>query len=134
MTREEVYQVYYLNKEIEMWQRELQSLREGRLPSSRLTGMPRSSTQNNKIEADVIKIEEAEERIRQLLFKIQLARAEIYNYIATLSDSLIRQIIMYRCISLCTWRETAKYIGGSHSAESVRKVFNRHFRKKEEKN
>ena len=41
MTKKEIKQIYYLNKEIEMWQRELEKLREGGLQSPKLNGMYR---------------------------------------------------------------------------------------------
>ena len=55
-------------------------------------------------------------------------KKEIYDYIATIDDSLMRQIIMYRCLSLCTWEEVAIYVGGGNSADSVRKLFVRFVR------
>lgn len=131
MTKQEINQIYYLNREIEMWQRQLMELREGGISSPKLDGMPRSvrivdATGDKAVaEADIEMI------IEGLLAKTQMMRKEIYEYINSQKDSLIRQIIMYRCMSLCSWNEVAIYVGGGNTAESVRKIFDRHFEKKD---
>lgn len=129
MTKQEINQIYYLNREIEMWQRKLDEMKEGGLQSPRLDGMPRSvkisdsTGQKAAAEADIEII------IEGLLIRIQMQRKEIYDYINGLEDSQLRQIIMYRCISLCSWQEVAVYIGGGNTADSARMIFNRHFEK-----
>ena len=127
MTKQEINQIYYLNREIELWQRILREMREGGLESPKLDGLPRSRKISDRtgnaaaIQADVERI------IENMLEEIQIKRQEIYEYISSLEDSLMRQIIMYRCMSLCTWNEVAMYVGGGNTADSVRMLFNRHF-------
>jgi len=127
MTKEEINQIYYLNKEIEMWQRNLKELQDGGLQSPKLDGLPKgakisdSTGDKGTQQADIKLI------IESLLRRVQMQRKEIYEYIDKLEDSLLRQIILYRCVSLCSWSETALYVGGGNTADSVRMVFNRHF-------
>lgn len=131
MTRYEISQIYYLNKEIEMWQRVLNEMREGGLKSPKLDGMPRGRVLTDptgeaaSVRADIERV------IETLLLRIQHERKRVYEYISTLDDSLMRQIIMYRCLSLCSWEETAACIGGGNTADSVRMKFTRHFEKNE---
>lgn len=127
MTKKEVNQIYYLNREIEMWQNQLKQLRENGLQSPKLNGMPKGGALSDPTASEAVSIADLELIIESLLVKVQMARKAIYEYIDSLDDSLIRQIIMYRCISLCTWEEVAIYVGGRNSAESVRKIFDRHF-------
>ena len=127
MTKEEINQIYYLNREIEMWQRTLAELREGGLQSPKLDGLPRSRTISDSTGSKAASEADIETIVEGLLLKVQLKRKEIYEYIDALDDSMIRQIIMYRCISLCSWYEVAMYIGGNNTADSVRMIFNRHF-------
>lgn len=131
MTKTKINQIYYLNREIEMWQRKLTELREGGLQSPKLDGMPRSARIADATGDKAASEADIETIIEGLLVKTQMVRKEIYDYINEQEDSLIRQIIMYRCVSLCSWNEVAIYVGGGNTAESVRKIFDRHFEKKD---
>lgn len=126
MTRKELSQIYYINKEIEMWERELENVTS--LQSPKLDGLPRGSEAGDSTASKALQAAQISEIISGLLTKLQMKRKEIYDYIATIDDSLMRQIIMYRCISLCTWEEVAIYVGGGNSADSVRKLFVRFVR------
>lgn len=126
MTRKELSQIYYINKEIEMWERELENVTS--LQSPKLDGLPRGSETGDSTASKALQAAQISETINGLLTKLQIKRKEIYDYIATVDDSLMRQIIMYRCISLCTWEEVAIYVGGGNSADSVRKLFVRFVR------
>lgn len=125
MTRKELNQIYYINREIEMWERELESVTG--LQSPRLDGLPRGNETGDSTANKALQAAEISEIINGLLAKLQLKRKEIYDFIATIDDSLVRQIVMYRCLSLCTWEEVAIYVGGGNSADSVRMIFNRRF-------
>lgn len=126
MTRKELSQIYYINKEIEMWERELENVTS--LQSPKLDGLPRGSETGDSTASKALQAAQISKTINGLLTKLQMKRKEIYDYIATVDDSLMRQIIMYRCISLCTWEEVAIYVGGGNSADSVRKLFVRFVR------
>ncbi|MCQ4637683.1 hypothetical protein NE619_13195 [Anaerovorax odorimutans] len=135
MTREEVNQIYYIDREIEMWKRQLLDIRAGgKIKAQIITGMPHANTNmtTDPTGEEVQRIEEIEVIIQSKLCQIQAQKKKVYAYIATLDDSLMRQIIMHRCITLCSWQEVAMYVGGGNTADSVRKRFERHF--EEEKN
>lgn len=136
MTREEVNKIYYIDREIEMWKRQLADLKnDSRIKAQAITGMPHANTNltTDPTGKDVERIEEVEETLRKLLTNLQEQKKKVYAYIATLQDSLMRQIVMHRCISLCSWHEVAMYVGGGNTADSVRKRFERHFDDEEEK-
>lgn len=134
MTREEINQIYYIDREIEMWKRQLADLKQGgKIKAQTITGMPHANT---NLTADPTgeeagRILEIEEIIQRKLEQIQEQKKIVYAYIATLEDSLMRQIIMHRCITLCSWQEVAMYVGGGNTADSVRMKFNRHFDEEE---
>lgn len=130
MTREEVSKIYYIDREIDMWKRQLAELKQdSRIKAQTITGMPHANTNltTDPTSREVEKIEEVEETISRLLTELQQHKKKVYAYIATLDDSLMRQIVMHRCISLCSWQEVAMYVGGGNTADSVRKRFDRHF-------
>ena len=66
-------------------------------------------------------------KIKQLLEEAKRKQREIFEYIGSVDDSMIRMIIIFRCVDLCTWAEVAKNIGGPMTADSARMAFNRHF-------
>lgn len=134
MTREEINQIYYIDREIEMWKRQLADLKQGgKIKAQTITGMPHANTNltTDPTGKEVVHIEEIEEIIQRKLEQIQEQKKIVYAYIATLEDSLMRQIIMHRCITLCSWQEVAMYVGGGNTADSVRMKFNRHFDEEE---
>lgn len=125
MTKKELSQIYYINREIEMWQRELENITN--LQSPNLDGMPKSAAPGDSTGQKALRAAQISETIDGLLAELQVKRREVYDYIATLEDSMMRQIIMYRCLSLCTWEEVAAYVGGRNTGESVRKMYDRYF-------
>lgn len=130
VTREDINQIYYLNKEIEKYQEELQALQEGGLQAPKLDGMPRQPKKiTDPTGKKVVDKDDVEMIIEKLILEVEMKRKAIYEYIATLDSSLMRQIIMYRCLNLCRWDDVARYVGGGNTADSVRMMFNRHFEK-----
>lgn len=142
MKRKEVTQIYHYSKEIEKLEREIDKLQERKaqienstLRSPKLDGMPRSGRGDGSpvekagILAGEIKtlIDEQIAIVERYKFKIEMKRKEIYEYITSLDDPQLEQIIMYRCINLCTWDQVAAYVGGQNTEDSVRMRFNRHF-------
>lgn len=128
MTKKEINQIYYYNKQIEKLTQDLIEIETGQLRSPRLTGMPRATggttdpTGNAAASAADIKT-----LIEEYRHRIEVKRREIYEYISQLDDALMELIIMYRCINLLTWDQVAAQIGGGNTADSVRMIFNRHF-------
>jgi predicted nucleic acid-binding Zn-ribbon protein len=125
MTRAELKQIYHLNKELKMWQEELDKVQAEILSSSKLTGMPRKKVISDRVGELASTLADIERIIEGKLTEIQLQRKRIVEYIDSLDDSLLRQIIFYRCVSLMSWHQVAETIGGECTAESVRKYFAR---------
>ncbi len=50
---------------------------------------------------------------------------ETYEYIDSIEDSLIRQIITLKYVNGLTWEQVAASIGGNNTADSVRMMCNR---------
>lgn len=132
MTRKELSQVYYLKRELKMWEQKLSDLRSQSLvKAQQISGMPFANT-NEITDATfehVSRIMELQADIDVFRLNIEKKIAEIERYIQTLDDSLLRQIIEYRCCQCKTWQATAMMIGYGTSAESCRKYFDRRFPK-----
>ena len=128
VTKEELKQIYYINKEIKMWQKELDRLEcKSLVKGQEITDMPFGSGTSDKV-ADLA-IEKADIRliIEGKLKEIQLQRKRIIEYIDSIDDSLLRQIMFFRNVSCMSWNQVANEIGGNNTENSVRMMYNRHF-------
>lgn len=130
MTRQEAYQIYYLDKEVRSLQERLAKMRSQGLKSPKLDGMPRARGAGDPTGSKAAREADLEKKIERMLKRIQRKRRKVFDYIESIDDSMLRMIIAYRCIDLCTWDEVAEKIGGPVTADSVRMVFNRHFKGK----
>ena len=63
--------------------------------------------------------------MQELLDECEKSKAEIMDWIKSIDDSLIRQIIYYRCIKVMSWIAVADKIGGGNTADSVRMSYDR---------
>lgn len=128
MTREEVSQIYYLNQEIEELQRKLKELRGSGLQSPKIDGMPKApGRKSSPTEKKGVAEADLELQIESLLHEVKRKQREIFEYIGSVEDSMMRMIIIFRCVELCSWEEVARNIGGPMTAEAARKAFARHF-------
>ena len=125
LTKDELKQIYYINKEIQMWQKELEKIRSrGLVKSPTISDMPKGG-QKFDISDYVSAIADYEAVIRGLLAKVQIQRKKIIEYIEGVDDSLMKQIIFYRCVSCMTWQEVADAVGGNNTENSVKKAYSR---------
>ena len=53
----------------------------------------------------------------------------IMRYVASIDDSLIRQVITYRHVDMMKWRDIAQKIGGGNSEDGIRKAYTRYIEK-----
>ena len=128
MTKKELEQVYHLRKELKMWQIRLAELQEDIALSPKvLDGMPYSRTNSvsSPTEEKAIKLADLKKIIEGKISEIQLALMDIEIYISSIDDSLVRQILIYRCCKLKSWHWVAKTIGNGYTDESVRQIYHR---------
>ncbi len=130
MTKEELKQIYYLNKEIKMWQRELDRLQcQSLVKSPQITGMPFGGGISDKVANIAIEIAEIEAIIKGKLAEIQLQRKKIIEYINSIDDSIARQVIFLRCVSNLSFYDIAKEIGDGYTYDAVRQIYYRRLKK-----
>lgn len=128
MTRERLSQIYYLEKEQKMWEEKLRELEAASLiKGQEITGMPFANTgeTSDKVMSLVVRKQTIATIIEEIQERIDEQKEEIYEYINTIDDSLLRQIVVYRCVSCMNWVQVAIRIGGGNTAESVRKIYER---------
>lgn len=133
MTKKEAGQIYYLNREVEMWQRALAAERSKSLiQGQQLTGMPSGGMGgSDKVANKAIRKLEIEKKIKELEYRIAEEKDKILTYIQSLDNSIDRQIVWLRAVRCMPWRTIASEMGGYNSEDSVRKRYERLFKKKE---
>ena len=119
MTKKELMQLYYLNREIMNDTEELVELKI----KNRTMASEKWSEEAEKI------ISERESEIVEKIRKCTLLRDKIKKFLEGIDDSLTRQIFYYRYDKCMTWRQVASMAGGYNTEESVRKIAERYLKK-----
>ena len=101
MSKNDLMQIYYLDKEIESWNEDKKYLKDG--------------TEKKKLEEKLSLLKEK--------------RQEIVNFILGIEDPQIRLIVKLRCFNLLSWNAVADRIGGMNSEYTVKKRFYRFLEK-----
>jgi len=65
-------------------------------------------------------------KLNNRLNKLITQREQLEEYIVSIDDSLIRQIMTLRYVEGMGWKQVAQNIGGGNTADSVRMIHNRH--------
>ncbi len=132
MTQNELKQIYFLDRELRMWKRELERLKSQSLIKSPLPNAVHGSGIADKVGELALRLIEAERRVFEKHFEIQKKCDEAMKFIQTIPDTLTRQAIYYRFVRLYSWQRVAIEVGGNNTKESVRKLVNRFFEKNED--
>ncbi|MBO5059971.1 MAG: hypothetical protein J6C82_03565 [Clostridia bacterium] len=131
MTKEDLMQVYYIDKEITAWKNELERIKNSvQVSGIRYSGMPKRKGQlDDKVAELAVSIAETERKISQKLLELEKAKSEVTSYILNIDDCQTRLIFKLRCINLMSWNAVADEIGGMNSEYSVKKRFYRYLEK-----
>ena len=109
MTTRELGQLYYLKREIAMYEREIAHLRRNR-------------------EDDGAEIETA---LREKKKSAEQERLRLELFIAGIPDSLVRQIFTLRFCESYSWAQVALAVGGGNTADGVRMICTRYLAEKQ---
>lgn len=128
MTKEELSSIYYIRQEIKMWEEQLELLTcKAQGKAMRLTGMPfvPNSGIGDQMADIAVRKADITELIERKKERLQQEQKKIIEWIMTIDDTFIRQIMLYRHVRCYTWQEVADQIGHT-TAESVRKQHDRY--------
>lgn len=127
MTVKEMSQLYYLNREIEHLQRqleELECLAEG--TTQVITGMPHGSGTSDKVGRYAVRIADLRSMIDNRKARCWDELNRLNAYIDGVEDSLTRQILTLRYVNGLSWQQVADSVGGGISSDGVRKIQQRY--------
>ncbi|MGN0585856.1 MAG: hypothetical protein ACI4JF_01105 [Oscillospiraceae bacterium] len=127
MTEKQLNQIYYLSKEKKMWEDKLKEMTEIKAVSYNNSGAGHSSD----VSSPVVRLAEQREKIREIisakLVEISYVEREILEYINTVSDSLVRQVMYKRHVELKSWPQVSKEIEGT-TPDSLRMMEKRYIK------
>jgi len=133
MTRQKLKQFRHLKSEIKLLQEQILTL-ESEIVTDKVRGSlphhPWVETSFKITGFDRIEYAQKMDKLKRKLQRrvddlIDLV-VEIIEYIETIDDSLLRQIIILRHVNGLTWDQVAASIGGGNTADSVRKIHDRY--------
>lgn len=127
MTVKEMSQLYYLNREIEHLQQqleELECLAEG--TTQVITGMPHGSGTSDKVGRYAVRIADLRSMIDNRKARCWDELNRLNAYIDGVEDSLTRQILTLRYVNGLSWQQVADSVGGGISSDGVRKIQQRY--------
>lgn len=109
MRKEELNEIYWLNKEIEDLENRLQELEEeDGLKASSFNETTKSNSNQSIVERVALKKVELQNQLYQNKLLILEEKSKIENFIEKIPNSKLRTIVRLRNIDLLTWEEIAK--------------------------
>lgn len=112
MTKKELSQLYYLNREIEQHKYTLRQLKTGATCC-----IPPLMSATNFTES----VQITENRLLTCMEEYN----RLHRFIDSVNDSLIRQILICRYVCVMDWENTVASVGGGSSSASLRMMLGR---------
>lgn len=134
VTKKELSQLYYLNREIEELQRRIEELEcTATSTTSPITGMPSVHTVRDKLGDYAAEIADLKGILDLNMKKCFYEFNRLNRYIQGLGDSEMRMILSLRYVNGLSWQQIAFSIGGGNSEDGVKKKAYRFLKKSSEK-
>ena len=130
MTKADLSQLFYLNREIEQQKRRIAELEAAATNcNAKITGMPHVSGAADKIGDYASEIADLKCLIELNMQKCWYEVKRLNKYITSVEDCYLRHILMCRFVLGMTWTQVAIKVGGGNTADSVRKAVERFLEK-----
>ena len=132
MDKKTLYRLFYLPKQIEQKQREIQRIWE-RLTSisPSLSGMPHGGGVNDKIGEGVAELVDKKRELEAEKRGLEAEEKAINAWIDKVEDIQINLILSLRFREKMSWGQVADKIGGINTDDSCRKMIDRYLEKGE---
>lgn len=134
MTKKELSQLYWLEKEVKEQEERIKEL--GCLVTSctsNLTGMPKGNAMQDKISTYVAELVDLKCSLEENYIRCLEEMNKISAYIEMIGDGRIRYIMRLRYLKGLSWLEIAYKLGGRNTADGARMTINRFLKKENQK-
>ncbi len=124
MTKKELSQLYWLNREIEEEKRRLEELKSAASGcTQKITGLPHVG--GGDMVGDLATLIAEQKDLIELMKKRSVIEyIRLNRYIANVEDAQMRMILSLRYVNGLSWQQVAFHIGGNNTADGVRKAHN----------
>lgn len=123
MTRRELSQIYWLNRELKMWEEKKHDYESRAYPPSGTGDGVHGSGTSDRTGNVASEIADVTQIIDGILAQIQYRIREVYEHIDTIEDSQLRQIVQYRCVDCMNWEDVGDNTG--ITSDAAKKIFYR---------
>lgn len=131
MTKKELSQLYYLEKEIKEQQKRIKELETTATScSSKIAGVPSGTGNSDKIGNYAAQIADLKSLLDLNLRKYFYELNRLNHYIQSVEDSQMRMILTLRYVRGLTWRQIAKSMGVAGDGSTERKKLDRFLKHK----
>lgn len=122
MTKKELSELYWLNREIDEEKRKLKELESAATNcTAKITGLPHVAGTHDKIGDLSILIAEQRELIKSKIERSKKEYERLNSYIESVSNSQMRMILSLRYVNGLTWQQIAEKIGEKDESYPRRK-------------
>ncbi len=129
MTKQELQQLRHLDSELRTLKQQLKDLEESiGLTSAASDGMPRGNKISRPTEDQALRIKTLLEKVKALQRQVLDEKIRAWDFISSLDDSLLRQIIVCRFVDGKSWFNVSRAIGRGMTEDGCRMYFNRMFK------
>ena len=126
MTKKELQQLRHLNNEIRIIREDLAELEDQvGLGAINQDGLPKGNKISRPTEQKAVNLADAYAILQAHEVELQNLKNRALAFIASLDDSLLRQIILLRFVDGKNWVQVATEIGGNVTPDNCRMIFAR---------
>lgn len=112
MTRKELEEIYWYQKEIKMLEEEIKALQESVIGGSSLgDGMPHTKSTTSKTEKVALQIYDLKNKLTQYRNVLFISVKKGIDFIYTIPDSATRMIVKYKCLDGMSMTEISEIMG-----------------------
>lgn len=131
MTKKELSQLYYLNREIVQLKNRIEELENiATSTTAKITGMPYATGISDEVGKYATELTDLKELLDLNVKKCFYELSRLNRYIKSIDDSQMRMILTLRYVNGLPWNQVAASIGGGNTEDGVRMLHNRFLRKK----
>ena len=130
MTKRELSQLYFINKDIEWRRRKVEQLEwEAEKMTTEFSDMPKAGGFQDKLSKLVAQIVDEKKMILFRLEEAQIERRKLEYYISAIPEPKIRVYMQYRYLDGLPWQQVANHAGNDITDEGARIAVERYLSK-----
>ena len=126
MTKKQLQELKHMNVQLRLLREHLVELNASiGITAAPQDGQPKGNRVSSPVETQAIEIEDQIAKIKKLETQLVAAKTEAWDFIETIEDAMLRNIIILRFVDGKSWFDVSQAIGGNATEDGCRMYFNR---------